>query len=110
MDAKTNASTFVNVHIGKSDPFFGNTGFRKIHLVIDVGTQENLQLTKDPSKVRVLEICSGIDELFNDKKIVGLGEKRIFFESMNVVYFSQTFVGYRLMYRLEVNSNVGCGG
>jgi len=104
-NAITDKISLINVYFQSSKPYRNNSGFREIYLCIDVMCHLDLWLIDEG--IRAYCICNKIDEIFNNQHISDLSINNIYFENSQVSYYSDYYYGYKMVYKLSSESNVG---
>jgi hypothetical protein len=104
-DAQLEKGSLINIYFLSGKPWSGNNGFKKEMIAIDVLC--HLDSWKIIGGIRPYEISERLDTLFNNKNIKEISSNKVYFDGWTNIKYSDYFYGYRLIYILTNDSNVG---
>jgi hypothetical protein len=97
--------SLINTYFLSSKPWSGNSGFKKELVCVDILC--HLDNWKIENGIRPYEISKRLDFLFNNKNIKEISNNRVYFDSWTNIRYSDYFYGFRLVYMITNDSNVG---
>lgn len=104
-EVQTDRKAIVSYYFMNGKPQRRNTGFRNVFLCFDVMCHLDSWLIKDG--LRPYAICAILDKMFNGKFIGEFSNGDIFAEDFTHMRYGDYYYGYRLIYKLGKESNVG---
>ena len=103
---ETDRKSILNYYFLQGSPQRRNTGFRNVELCFDVICHIDCWGINDG--IRPYYICNRIDAIFNNRSDEVLTVGDTFFKSWVNMRYGDSYYGYRLIYQLGKDSNVGC--
>ncbi len=104
-DVQSDRKAIVSYYFMNGKPQRRNTGFRNVYLCFDVICHLDSWLIKDG--IRPYSICAILDRMFNGQFIGELSGNDVFSADFTHMRYGDYFYGYRLIYQLGKESNVG---